>query len=208
MIPAASRAAWSRLPNRVRVSRQSGSIDRSSVLDGKKGRDETPKSPDCLPVAMTDDEKAGTFLVTATDDDSAVLADVDDGQVHTLAENPGVDVGEAIEGTVAPEPPLDVAWRLVDVAERWPISVEESAESPTTLERDVAAEQAVGELTRRERAGVGEIHVLTVSESETASAVADVLDDEEGLRSRAARLGVERVVVRSEPGVVSVRYLP
>ena len=157
---------------------------------------------------MTDDEKAGTFLVTAADDDSAVLADVDDGQVHTLAENPGVDVGEAIEGTVAPEPPLDVAWRLVDVAERWPISVEESAESPTTLERDVAAEQAVGELTRRERAGVGEIHVLTVSESETASAVADVLDDEEGLRSRAARLGVERVVVRSEPGVVSVRYLP
>jgi hypothetical protein len=157
---------------------------------------------------MTDDEKTGTFLVTAADDDSAVLADVDDGQVHTLATNPGVEEGEAIEGTVAPEPPLDVAWRLVDVAEQWTISVEESSESPTTLEREVAAEQAVGELTRRERAGVGEIHVLTVTESETEDAVADVLDDEEGLRSRAARLGVERVVVRSAPGVVSVRYLP
>lgn len=158
---------------------------------------------------MTDDsEKTGLFLVTAADDDSAVLADVDDGQVHTLATNPGVEAGEAIEGTVAPEPPLEVAWQLVDVAEQWPISVEESSESPTTLECDLAAEQAVGELTRRERAGIGEIHVLTVAEDETESAVADVLEDTEGLRSRAARLGVERVVVRSEPGVVSVRYLP
>lgn len=158
---------------------------------------------------MTDDsEKTGTFLVTAADEDSAVLADVDDGQVHTLATNPGVEVGEAIEGTVAPEPPLEVAWQLVEVAERWTISVEESSESPTTLEREVASEQAVGELTRRDRAGIGEIHVLTVTESETEAAVADVLDDADGLRSRAARLGVERVVVRSEPGVVSVRYLP
>jgi len=154
------------------------------------------------------DEKAGTFLVTAADDDSAVLTDVDDGQVHTLAENPGVEVGEAIEGTVAPEPPLEVAWHLTEVAERWTISIEESEESPTTLAHDLAAEQAVGELTRRERAGTGEVHVLTVTESETDAAVADVLDDTEGLRSRAARLGVERVVVRSAPGVVCVRYLP
>jgi len=157
---------------------------------------------------MTDDEKTSTFLVTAADEGSAVLADVDDGQVHTLADNPGVDVGEAIEGTVAPEPPLEVAWRLVDVAERWTISIEESDESPTTLEHDLAGEQAVGELTRRERAGTGEIHVLTVGEADTDDAVADVLEDTEGLRSRAARLGVERVVVRSAPGVVSVRYLP
>lgn len=157
---------------------------------------------------MTDDEKTGTFLVTAADGDSAVLADVNDGQVHTLATNPGVDAGDAVEGTVAPEPPLNVAWQLVEVAEQWSISVEESTEAPTTLERDIAAEQAVGELTKRERAGTGEIHVLTVAASETDAAVADVLDDEDGLRSRAARLGVERVVVRSEPGVVSVRYLP
>ncbi|WP_251329394.1 DUF5812 family protein [Haloplanus pelagicus] len=154
------------------------------------------------------DEKTGTFLATAADDDSAILTDVADGQVHTLATNPDVTVGEAIEGTVTPEPPLEVAWRLTDVTDRWTISVEESAEAPTTLAREVAAEQAVGELTRRERAGTGEVHVLTVSEAETESAVADVLDDTEGLRSRAARLGVARVVVRSEPGVVSVRYLP
>jgi hypothetical protein len=157
---------------------------------------------------MTDDnEKTGTFLVTAADD-AAVLSDVDDGQVHTLATNPGVEVGEAIEGTVAPEPPMEVAWRLVDVSERWSISVEESSESPTTLERELAEGQAVGELTTRERAGVGEIHVLTVTEDRTDAAVADVLDDTAGLRERAARLGVKRVVVRSAPGVVSVRYLP
>jgi hypothetical protein len=154
------------------------------------------------------DQKTGTFLVTAADDDAAVLTDVDGGQVHTLASNPGVEVGEAIEGTVVPEPPMEVAWRLEDVADRWPISIEESEESPTTLERELAAEQAVGELTKRERAGTGEIHVLTVTETETETAVADVLADSEGLRSRAARLGVERVVVRSAPGVVSVRYLP
>jgi hypothetical protein len=154
------------------------------------------------------DQKTSTFLVTAADDDTAVLSDVDDGQVHTLAENPGVEVGEAIEGTVAPEPPMEVAWQLVDVAERWTISVEESAESPTSLERELAAEGAVGELTKRERAGTGEIHVLTVVEDETDAAVADLLDDATSLRERAARLGVERVVVRSAPGVVSVRYLP
>lgn len=158
---------------------------------------------------MTDEtEKTSTFLVTAADDESAVLTDVEDGQVHTLAENPGVDVGEAIEGTVAAEPPLEVAWRLVEEDDRWTIRIEESDEAPTTLERDLASEQGVGELTKRERAGIGEIHVLTVEEAGTEAAVADVLDDTEGLQSRAVRLGVERVVVRSEPGVVSVRYLP
>lgn len=154
------------------------------------------------------DAKTGTFLVTAGDDGTAVLRDVADGQVHTLAENPGFEAGEAVEATVEPEPPLEVAWRVVDVTERWAISIEESAESPTTLERDMAADQDVGELTTRDRAGTGEIHVLTVPEEETEAAVADVLEDEAGLRSRAARLGVERVVVRSAPSVVSVRYLP
>ncbi|WP_248897946.1 DUF5812 family protein [Haloplanus halobius] len=156
------------------------------------------------------DEKTGTFLVTAADDDdSAVLTDIDSGQVHTLADNAAaVTVGEAIEGTLEPEPPLEVAWRLSDVTERWAISVEESDESPTTLARELAADQSVGELTRRERAGTGEVHVLTVPEGETDAAVADVLDDTESVRSRAARLGVDRVVVRSAPGVVSVRYLP
>ena len=34
--------------------------------------------------------KEGTFYVTEAEDASAVLRDVTDGQVHTLADNPGV----------------------------------------------------------------------------------------------------------------------
>ncbi|WP_224448585.1 DUF5812 family protein [Haloprofundus salilacus] len=157
---------------------------------------------------MTDDSKEGTFLVTAADDETAVLKDVEDGQVHTLASNPGVERHDAVEGVVAPDPPMNVTWQLVEVNSRRPLRIEESSESPTTMVRDVAAEQPVGELTRRERAGTGEIHVVTVPEDRTEQAVADVLDDEEGLLSRAARLGVSRVEVRSSPGVVSVRYMP
>jgi len=49
---------------------------------------------------------------------------------------------------------------------------------------------------------------LTPPEEDTADAVSDVIDDREATLSRAARLGVNRVEVRSEPGVVSVRYMP
>lgn len=149
----------------------------------------------------------GRFLVTHVDDDSAVLKDVDRGQVHTLAENPGVEVHEVVEGTVEPEPPMDVTYRLVDVEDRRNLTVEESPEPPTAQEREIAADQPAGELTTRERAGTGELHVLTVPEEQTEAAVADVLDDEATL-VRAAQMGVERVEVRSADGVVSVRYLP
>jgi len=152
-------------------------------------------------------EQEGRFLVTHADAESAVLKDVDRGQVHTLAENPGVEEREVIEGTVAPEPPMEVQYRLVDFESRCRLSVEHSAEPPTKQERDIAAEQPEGELTTRERAGTGELHVLTVPESETEAAVEDVLDDE-GTLARAARLGVNRVEIRSDDGVVSVRYLP
>ena len=155
-----------------------------------------------------EETREGVFLVTHADEDSAVLKDVDRGQVHTLSENPGVERHDAVEGVVAPDPPLNVTMRLVEVRERRSLSLGESAEPPTTHEREMAAEQDVGELTREPRAGVGELHVISVPEDETERAVADVLDDEEATLSRAARLGVNRVEVRSEPGVVSVRYLP
>ncbi|QCJ45825.1 MULTISPECIES: DUF5812 family protein [Haloprofundus] len=155
-----------------------------------------------------DESKEGTFLVTAADDETAVLKDVEDGQVHALASNPGVERHDAVEGVVAPDPPMNVTWQLVEVKSRRPLRIEESDESPTTMARDVAADQPTGELTRRERAGTGEIHVVTVPEETTEQAVADVLDDEEGLLSRAARLGVNRVEIRSSPGVVVVRYMP
>jgi hypothetical protein len=154
------------------------------------------------------DTKTGTFLVTHADDDSAVLTDVHDGQVHTLAANPGLAADEAVTGTLRPVPPMAVAWAVDEIDERWAISVEDSDLAPTRQEREIADGQAVGELTRQERAGEGELHVITVPEEGVEQAVADVLDDAAGLRSRAARLGVNRVEVRSAAGVVSVRYVP
>lgn len=157
---------------------------------------------------MTDDtEKTSTFLVTHAEGDSAVLKDVHDGQVHTLSTNPGVEEADAVEATVAPDPPMNLTWSVIDVEERRNLTTERSEEPPTVHERELAADQEVGEVARTERAGTGEIHVLTVPPEETEDAVEDVLADE-GTLSRAARLGISRVEVRSEDGVVSVRYMP
>lgn len=154
------------------------------------------------------DETEGTFLVTHAEAESAVLKDVQDGQVHTISDNPGVEAGDVLDATLTPEPPMEVAWRVVEVAERRNITVEESTESPTRQECDIAAGQDTGELTRRERAGKGEIHVLTVPPERTDEAVADIRDDE-GTLARAARIpAVSRVEIRADDGVVSVRYLP
>lgn len=154
-----------------------------------------------------DRKQSGRFLVTHAEADSAVLKDVDCGQVHTLSENPGVEAGDLLEGTVAPEPPMEVTYRLVEIEVCRNLAVEESPEPPTRQEREMAAEQPAGELTKRERAGEGEIHVLSVPDERTEAAVEDVLTDEATL-VRAARLDVERVEIRSDSGVVSVRYLP
>ena len=152
-------------------------------------------------------EKTGTFLVTHADAESAVLRDVHDAEVHTIEGDLEVVVGDVLEATLVAEPPMEVVWRTTAVEDRRTIPVEESPESPTTLARDLAADQAVGEVTTRERAGEGELHVLTVPADRTEAAVADVLADEETI-ARAARLGVSRVEIRADDGVVSVRYLP
>jgi hypothetical protein len=157
-----------------------------------------------------DGERTGTFVVTEADEGSAVLRDAASGQVHTLSTNPGFDRHEAVRATLAPDPPLAVTHSVVDVERRWTVTVEESPESPTSASREAAEASDVGDVTVRERAGTGELHVLTVPEDEerTAAAVADVLADREARVTTAARLGVARVEVRSAPGVVSVRYLP
>ncbi|KAB1198076.1 MULTISPECIES: DUF5812 family protein [Haloferax] len=157
---------------------------------------------------MTESERTGIFLVTAADDQSAVLKDVHSGQVHALSSNPGVSEDEAVRGTVAPDPPMNVSWQLVEVETRWTVSVERSSESPTTNSRSIADENPTGELVKQERAGTGEIHVLSVPEELTEQAVEDILDDREGLLARAARLEVNRVEIRSSSGVVAVRYMP
>lgn len=153
------------------------------------------------------DEKRGTFVVTHADAESAVLRDVRDGQVHTLADHPELSAEEVLEATLRPQPPMELTWDLVELEARRTIPVERSPESPTRQAREVASDQSVGDVTRTERAGEGELHVLSVSPGQTADAVADVLDDEATV-SRAARLGVSRVEIRAADGVVSVRYLP
>ncbi|MEZ3116982.1 DUF5812 family protein [Halobaculum sp. MBLA0147] len=147
-------------------------------------------------------------MVTHADDDSAVLRDADTGQVHTLSANEGLTADEVIEATVAPEPPMGVTYELRDLHASRSVRIEAVREPPTTQSREIAADQPVGEVTRQERAGDGELHVLSVPESETESAVDDVLDDRETRLVQAARAGASLVEVRSEPGVVAVRYLP
>ena len=153
-------------------------------------------------------EIEGTFLVTAAEADSAVLKNVESGQVHTLSSNPGVERADVVEGIVAPDPPLNVSYQLIETTTRRSLSVARSDEPPTAHSKELAAGQDVGGLALEERAGTGEIHVITVPEDDTEAVVDDVLDDEEQLLSRAARLGVNRVEVRSSPGVLSVRYMP
>jgi hypothetical protein len=159
----------------------------------------------------TERETESTFLVTHAERETAILRDVETSQIHTLSDNPGIEAGDMLTGTLAPEPPLEVTWQVVSVDERRSITVEQGDESPTAHAYDLAAEQEIGEITQQERAGDGEIHVITVPPEEIEQAVEDVIDDEITIE-RAARLGVERVEVRAdskdESGVVSVRYLP
>lgn len=154
-------------------------------------------------------EKESTFLVTHAEDESAVVSDVHGGQVHTLSSNPGLDVDEVLEGTVTADPPMEVTWSVTDVVERKTIPVEATDERPTPQAFEMAEALSEGELATTERAGVGEVHVLAVPSENVEAAVADVLDDQATLE-RAARIGIDRVEVRSsvEDGFVSVRYLP
>lgn len=152
-------------------------------------------------------EKTGTFLVTEADEEGAVLQDVADSQVHPLAENPGIQAGTVLEGTIASEPPLDVVWTIESVAETREIDVSIVDERPTKATQDVAADIDTGDITVYDRVDDGEIHVLRVPEERTEAAMADVEADRSTV-VRAARLGVRRVEIRGEAGVVSIRYLP
>lgn len=151
------------------------------------------------------DEKSGTFLVTAADEVTVELADVTDGQVVALSSNPGLAVGEVIEGTVSPDPPLGISWSLVAVESRYRVDVEAVDEPPAERARALADPLEAGELAT-ESLEAGELHALSVSPEQTGAAVEDVVADEATMR-RAARLGARRAEVRGADGVVSVRYL-
>jgi hypothetical protein len=149
------------------------------------------------------DETRGTFLVTHADGDSAVLRDVAGGRVHTLSSNPGVEVEDVLDATLAPEPPTNVTWQVVEVHDRSAVAVERVDEPPSEQAVGLAPAD-VGDLATADRDD-GELHVLRVAEDGTDSAASDVTGDEATV-SRAARLGASRVEVRAADGVVSVRY--
>ncbi len=149
------------------------------------------------------DETRGTFLVTHADGDSAILRDVAGGRVHTLSANPGVEADDVLDATLAPEPPTNVMWRVVEMHDRRSVTVEFVDESPS--ERAVGLAPAdVGDLATADRDD-GELHVLRVPADDADAAASDVTGDETTV-ARAARLGASRVEVRAADGVVSVRY--
>ncbi|QSG12438.1 Uncharacterized protein HSBGL_2029 [Halapricum desulfuricans] len=154
-------------------------------------------------------ETEGTFLVSESDAETAILTDVATSQVHTLGEQPDppLEAGEVVVGTLTAQPPTTAVYAVESIEQRRTIPVEYSDESPTKQERDIAADQSVGELTRQPRAGEGELHVLTVPDDGTEQAAEDVCEDPQTV-ARGARLGVDRVEVRAADGVLSVRYLP
>jgi hypothetical protein len=152
-------------------------------------------------------EKTGTFLVTAFDEESAVFRDVHDAQVHTIDQPPDLGEGDVVSATIEPVPPMDVVWSLRELDERRTIELVDSDLEPTTQAGEIAADQPVGEVTRVERAGTGEVHVLSTPADEVEATASDVLSDEETL-ARAARLDATRVEVRTGPDFLSVRYLP
>lgn len=148
-------------------------------------------------------EKSGTFVVREADAESALLAAVDDGQVHALSSNPGVEAGDVVDGTVAPDPPLEVTWSLVEVEERRSVAVDYADAPPVDRAAEIAPE-TVGEIARESTTN-GELHVLRVESDRSDDAAADVVEDP-ATRERAARLGATNVEVRAGDGLVTVRY--
>lgn len=150
--------------------------------------------------------KEGTFVVAEADEGAVVLRDADDGQVHPLSSNPGLDAGTVVDATLTAEPPMEVTWSA-EVHETREVELVRTDLEPTRQAREAAADQSVGDLARLERAGEGEVHVLSVPAEEVETAATDVLEDEATLE-RAARIGAVRVEVRTGEGLLSVRYLP
>lgn len=148
---------------------------------------------------MTTD--SGTYIVTETDDESAVLQDIDSGRIYTLTENPGFEPGDVAEAELTAVPPMEAVWE-VESADVRQVSVERSDEAPTEEARKAVAGLEDGTLRRMER-DWGELHAIAVPDA--GQAIEDVATDD-STAIRAARIGATRVEVRGQNGVVSVRY--
>lgn len=148
--------------------------------------------------------KTATFYVLRADAETAVLQDVDAGQIHALTHNPGVEAGAVVEATVEAVPPVEAAWEVLEMEDPRVIPVEAVSEPPTERAR-AAAPDEVGDLARVDL-GDALLHVIRVEEGGASAAVSDVVADEATV-ARAARLDADRVEVRGQGALVSVRYL-
>jgi hypothetical protein len=151
----------------------------------------------------------GTFYVKHVEESAVTLHEVETKQIVTLVENPDFEVHEIIEASLVAQPPMQVSYRIGDMAERWTIPVETSPEPPTTRASKVAGELDQGDAIAIEREGEGEIHILNVPVDHVEQTAEELLEDEMTYKN-AARYGVERVEIRTDEdeGVVTIRYLP
>ncbi|PSQ44571.1 hypothetical protein BRD17_03770 [Halobacteriales archaeon SW_7_68_16] len=154
------------------------------------------------PDGATDD--ARPYLVTHADEGAATLRDVRTAQVHTLDDDHGMTAGEVVTARLE-SGPMGVVSTVVEVIDRREIDVVRPDLEPTRQAREACP--TTGEVARIERAGEGEVHVLSVPEGEVAATATVTAEDDETL-ARAARQGATRVEIRTGTGLVSVRYLP
>lgn len=192
-------------PNAASADRRSRCVEIPKRLAGQPLR--VTEESDADEGASAGEQLTGRFLVTHAEDQSAILQHPVSSQVYTLSENPELSAGTVVEGTLQADPPFGATWQLIDRESARQIPIERTDLAPTRQSKETAADQPVGELTRIERAGEGELHVITVPKDRTDSAADDVIDDQTTL-AQAARVGADRVEVRTEPGLVVVRYLP
>ncbi|MFW6436644.1 MAG: DUF5812 family protein [Halococcoides sp.] len=145
---------------------------------------------------------AGRYVVTHAEEAAATLRAASSGRIFPVVDPPDLAAGEALAATLEPADALEATWTIATVERRWTVSIAASDRPPG--ERALAAAPAPGEI---ERLAVesGACHVIGVPEETTEFAVEEVIDDP-ATRDRAVRLGVDRVAVRSAPGVVVVRY--
>lgn len=148
--------------------------------------------------------KTATFYVLRADAETAVLQDVAAGQIHALAHNPGVEAGDVVEATIEAVPPVEAAWEVLEMDDPYVIPVEAVSDPPSERARAAAPDEA-GDLAQLDLDGTV-LHALRVEEGGASAAVSDVVADEATV-ARAARLGADRVEVRGEGALVSVRYV-
>lgn len=143
------------------------------------------------------------YVVAHRDEATATLRNVTSGQIHTIPDPPDVADDEALVATLT-ENADGMTWSVESIDRRWTVTIGASDEPPGDRAWRAAADCSIGEIARVDRPS-GALHVVVVPESETRAGVRDVITDE-ATRDRAIRLGVERVDVRSAPGLIAVRY--